>query len=89
MILPSPLPEPAKKAKPVVPQSSPPPPSPLRVQKRRAPDSVDEAQPAKRARTVTSPSKHPRNMRRLEEDGLILLHGNRSTDDDIDVVVID
>ena len=90
MILPSPLPKPAKRAKPVVPQSSPPPSSPLRVQKRRASDSVDEAQPAKRARTVTSPSKHSRNTsRRLEEDGLILLDGNRSVDDDIDIVVID
>ena len=50
---------------------------------------MDEAQPAKRARTVTSPSKHSRNTRRLEEDGLILLDGNRSMDDDIDIVVID
>jgi hypothetical protein len=44
-----------------------------------------EAQPAKRARIATSPSKH----QRLEEDGLILLDENRSMDDDIDIVVID
>ena len=90
MILPSPIPEPAKRAKPVVPQSPSPPPTPLRVQKRPAPDSVDEAQPAKRARIAASPSKHSRSTsRRLEEDGLILLDGNRSIDDDIDIVVID
>jgi ubiquitin-like 1-activating enzyme E1 B len=91
MILPSPLPNPAKRAKPVISQASSPPPStPLRVQKRPAPDNVDEAQPAKRARVDTSPSKLSRSTtRRLEEDGLILLDGNRTMDEDLDIVVID
>lgn len=89
MILPSPLPEPAKRPKLVI--SQPPSPStPVRVQKRSAPDNVDEVQPAKRARIATPlPNHSPSRSRRLEEDGLILLDGNRSMDDDIDVVVID
>lgn len=63
---------------------------PLRVQKRPAPDNVDEVQPAKRARITTPlPNHSPSKSRRLEEDGLILLDGNRSMDDDIDIVVID
>jgi len=90
MILPSPLPEPSKRAKPVVPQASSPPSTPLRVQKRPAPDGVDEAQPAKRARTVTSlPNHSPSASRRLEEDGLVLLDRNGPVDQDVDIVVID
>jgi ubiquitin-like 1-activating enzyme E1 B len=90
MILPSPLPEPSKKAKPVVPQNSSPPSTPLRVQKRPAPDGVDGAQPTKRARLVTSVATHsPSAARRLEEDGLVLLDRNGPTDEDLDIVVID
>ena len=90
MILPSPLPEPPKRAKPVIPQRSSPPSTPLRVQKRPAPDSVDEAQPTKRARVVTSlPTHSPSAARRLEEEGLVLLDINGPKDDDIDIVVID
>ena len=89
MILPSPLPEPAKKPKPIISQASSSPSTPLRVQKRPAPDNVDEAQPAKRARVDTSPSKLSQSTRRLEEDGLVLLDGNRSIDEDLDIVVID
>jgi ubiquitin-like 1-activating enzyme E1 B len=85
MILPNPLPKPAKRAKPIISQPSSPPSTPLRVKKRPAADSVEEAQPAKRARIATTPSKH----QRLEEDGLILLDGNRSMDEDFDIVVID
>jgi hypothetical protein len=90
MILPSPLPKPAKRPKLVISQPSSPPSTPLRVQKRPAPDNVDEVQPAKRARITTPlPNHSPSKSRRLEEDGLILLDGNRSMDDDIDIVVID
>lgn len=90
MILPDPLPNPAKRPKLVIAQSSSPPSTPLRVQKRPAPDNADEVQPAKRARIATPLVKHsPSTSRRLEEDGLILLDGNRSMDDDIDIVVID
>jgi hypothetical protein len=90
MILPSPLPEPSKKAKLVISQRSSPPSTPLRVQKRSAPDSLDEAQPTKRARVVTSIStSSPSAARRLEEDGLIMLDRNGPTDEDIDIVVID
>jgi hypothetical protein len=90
MILPSPLPEPSKKAKPVIPQRSSPPSTPLRGQKRPAPDGVDEAQPTKRARAVTSIStSSPSAARRLEEDGLILLDRKGPMDEDIDIVVID
>jgi len=86
MILPSPLPKPAKRPKLVISQPS----TPLRVQKRPAPDNVDEVQPAKRARIATPPPNHsPGKLQRLEEDGLILLDGNRSMDDDLDIVVID
>jgi len=89
MILPSSLPEPSKRAKPV-PQAPSPPSTPLRVQKRPAPDSVDEAQPAKRARIVTSlPNHSPSASRRLEEDGLILLDRSGPMDPDVDIVVID
>jgi len=50
---------------------------------------VEEAQPAKRARIATTPSKHSLTSQRLEEDGLILLDENRPIDEDIDIVVID
>ena len=90
MILPSPLPEPSKKAKPVITQHSSPPSTPLRVLKRPAPDGVDEGQPTKRARVVTSlPTSSPSAARRLEEDGLILLDRKGPMDEDIDIVVID
>jgi ubiquitin-like 1-activating enzyme E1 B len=89
MILPDPLPEPAKRPKLVISQPSSRPSTPLRVQKRPAPDNVDEVQPAKRARIAIPLHNHsPSKSRRLEEDGLILLDGNRSMDD-IDIVVID
>ena len=89
MILPSPLPKPAKRPKLVISQPSSPS-TPLRVQKRPAPDNVDEVQPAKRARIATPLLNHsPSKSRRLEEDGLILLDGNRSIEEDIDIVVID
>ncbi|KAI0280185.1 hypothetical protein BGY98DRAFT_965060 [Russula aff. rugulosa BPL654] len=90
MILPSPLPKPAKRPKLVISQPSSPPSTPLPVKKRPAPDDVDEVQPAKRARIATPlPNHSPSKSRRLEEDGLILLDGSRSMDDDIDIVVID
>lgn len=90
MIIPSPLPEPSKRAKPIVPQASSPPSTPLRVQKRPASDSVDDVQPTKRARTVTSlPNHSPSASRRLEEDGLILLDRNGPMDRDVDIVVIE
>jgi hypothetical protein len=90
MILPCPLPKPAKRPKLVISQPSSPPSTPLRVQKRPAPDNVDEVQPAKRARIATPlPNHSPSRSRRLEEDGLIFLDGNRSIDEDIDIVVID
>jgi hypothetical protein len=90
MTLPDPLPKPAKRPKLVISQPSSPPSTPLRVQKRPAPDNVDEVQPAKRARLANPlPNHSPSTSRRLEEDGLILLDGNRSMDDDIDIVVID
>ena len=90
MILPSPLPEPSKRAKPVIPQASSPPSTPLRGQKRPAPDSMDEAQSTKRARTATSlPNHSPSASRRLEEDGLILLDRNGPMDQDVDIVVIE
>ena len=91
MILPSPLPQPSKKAKPVIPQPSSPPSTPLRVQKRPAPDSVDEAQPTKRARVAATPVPNysPSASRRLEEDGLVLLDRNGPIDEDLDIVVID
>lgn len=89
MILPSPLPKPGKRPKLVISQPSSPS-TPLRAQKRSAPDSVDEVQPAKRARIATPlPNHSPSTSRRLEEEGLILLDGNRPMDDDIDIVVID
>ena len=90
MTLPSPLPKPAKRPKLVISQPSSPPSTPLRVQKRPAPDNVDEVQPTKRPRIATPLPKHsPSTSRRLEEDGLILLDGNRSADEDVDIVVID
>jgi len=92
MILPSPLPIPTKKAKPIISRSSSPPTTPVRVQKRPAPDGVDDAQPAKRARIVTAvPNHSPSASRRLEEDGFILLDGNgqMDEDDDNDIVVVD
>jgi len=61
----------------------------MRVRKRPAPDGVDEAQPTKRARLVTSVFNSPSAARRLEEDGLVLLDRNGPTDEDIDIVVID
>jgi len=85
MIFPNPLPKPAKRAKPIVTRPSTPPPTPPRIQKRPAPDSLDEAQPAKRARTTTSLNE----SRRLEEDGLVLLDGDGPVDGDVDIVVID
>jgi ubiquitin-like 1-activating enzyme E1 B len=90
MILPSPLPKPSKKAKPLALQHSSPPSTPLRVNKRPAPDGVDEAQPTKRARIITSiPTSSPSAARRLEEDGLVLLDRNGPVNEDIDIVVID
>jgi len=51
---------------------------------------MDEAQPAKRARIATTlPNHSPSSSRRLEEDGLLLLDGNRSIEEDVDIVVID
>lgn len=89
MILPTPLPKPAKRVKPVISQPLSPPSTPLRVQKRPAPDSVDGAQPTKRARIANTASSHsPSTSRRLEEDGLILLDRNGPVEDDI-IEVID
>jgi ubiquitin-like 1-activating enzyme E1 B len=87
MILPSPLPNPAKRAKP--PRASTTPPTPPRIQKRPAPDGLDGAQPAKRARMATGHKHSSSESRRLEEDGLVLLDGDGPVDEDIDIVVID
>ena len=89
MILPNPLPKPAKRPKPVTPRSSTPPSTLTRIQKRPAPDSLDGAQPAKRARTAPGHNHSSSEFRRLEEDGLILLDGDGPVDEDIDIVIID
>ncbi|KAI0301596.1 hypothetical protein B0F90DRAFT_1718560 [Multifurca ochricompacta] len=87
MILPDPLPEPGQRVKSITPRPSTPPSMLPRIQKRPAPDGMDEAQPAKRARIAASSNSSPRTSRRLEEDGLILIDGDESVDEDI--VVID
>ena len=81
MILPNPLPNPNKRAKPVAPRPPTPPATPLRVQKRPASDDLHGSTPAKRARIALTHNNSPGASRRLEEDGLILL--------DEDIVVID
>ncbi|KAI0047882.1 hypothetical protein FA95DRAFT_1540689 [Auriscalpium vulgare] len=87
LVLPSPLPQPAKKVKPIPPRPSTPPPS--ASLKRPAPQDNDitSEQPSKRARKADfgdnlqySPSK----KRRLEADGLVLLDAlNEKMEDDV------
>jgi hypothetical protein len=89
LILPSPLPQPAKKAKPIAPRTCTPPPTPPRIQKRPAPDGLDGAQPTKRARVGTGQDHSLNESRRLEEDGLVLLDGDRPADEDVEIVAID
>ncbi|KAI9509329.1 hypothetical protein F5148DRAFT_1012509 [Russula earlei] len=90
MILPSPLPNPAKRVKPILPETSPQSSTPQRAQKRPVPDGVDESQPTKRARIATIlPNHSPSKARRLEEDGLVLLDQPGRMDEDIDIVVVD
>ena len=95
MILPSPMPVPAKrppkaKLESFVPTT--PPRTPTRVPlKRGAPedDNIEERQPAKKLAKGVQPFGSPSKRKRLEDDGLVILEIEGEVVEDDDVIVLD